>query len=138
MLVPLPLHIDGKFLLSDRYKYFIHFLLDFEYPLQFIKNQCRSLQLREMKYFIVNANLYWKDLLNILFSCLTENEIEGAIEQFHEGVCGVHYNWKATQSRIILAKDVCIGWFKSKKLYSLSNFCRKTKAIFSMSYSSFS
>jgi len=54
-----------------------------------------------MKYCIVNANLYWKDPLNIILLCLTENEIEEVIEQFHEGVCGGHYAWKETTHKIL-------------------------------------
>lgn len=56
-----------------------------------------------MKYCIVNENLYYNDPLNIVLLCLTESETKGVIKQFHEGVCGGHYTWKATTHKILKA-----------------------------------
>ena len=53
-----------------------------------------------MKYFILNENMYWKDPLNILLLYLTKSETRDVIEQFHEGVCGCHYDWKTKKHNI--------------------------------------
>ena len=54
-----------------------------------------------MKYYNVNAKLYWKDPLNILLLCLIESERDGVIEQFHEGVYGGNYAWYETAYKIL-------------------------------------
>ena len=81
-------------MLSDWYKDIVNFLIHFECPTSFSKIQCKTLKLKVVKYYIINANLYWKDPLNILLLCLTESETEGIIDQFHIGFCGGHYAWR--------------------------------------------
>lgn len=81
----------------------MHFLRDFECPFEFTKNQCKTLKLKAIKYCIINANLYWKDPLNILLLFLIESETEGIIDQSHVGICGGHYAWRATTYKILKA-----------------------------------
>lgn len=64
-----PLYIDGK---SDWYQDIVNFLIHFEFPSSFSKRECKTLKLKAVKYCIINANLYWKDPLNILLLCLIE------------------------------------------------------------------
>ena len=96
-----PIHIDEKFLLSNWYQDIVNFLIHFECPTSFSKTQCKTLKLKSIKYYIINANLYWKVPLNILLLCLKESEIEGIIDQFHTGFCGGHYAWRETTYKIL-------------------------------------
>lgn len=59
--------------------------------------------MKTVKYYIINANLYWKDPLNILLLCLKISEIEGIIDQFHIGFCGGHYSWREIAYKILRA-----------------------------------
>ena len=61
----------------------------------------KTINLKAIKYCIINANMYWKDPLNILLLCITESEIEGIIDQFHAGIYEGHYSWRATAYKIL-------------------------------------
>jgi hypothetical protein len=41
-----------------------------------------TLKLQAIKYFIINAKLFWKDPLGFLLYCLTKPETEGVIDEF--------------------------------------------------------
>jgi hypothetical protein len=58
------------------------------------------LKLKATKFCIVNESLYWKDPRGILLSCLTEEEAENTIREFHKGDCGGHHYWKMTVHKI--------------------------------------
>jgi hypothetical protein len=51
----------------------------------------RTLKLHAVKYCIMDSQLYWKDPLVFLLSCLVESKTERVINEFHEGVCGGHH-----------------------------------------------
>ena len=53
-----------------------------------------------------------EDPLGILLLCLAENEVQKALTEFHEGICGGHYSWRATTHKILRAS------FYWPKLYS--------------------
>ena len=57
--------------------------------------------MKAIKYCIINANLYWKYPINIFLLFLTKSEREGIIDQFHVGICGGHYAWRATTYKIL-------------------------------------
>lgn len=76
-------------------------MIHFECPTSFSKTQCKTLKIKSIKYYIINANLYWKDPLNIFLLCLTELETEGIIDHFHTRFCGGHYAWRAIAYKIL-------------------------------------
>ena len=47
--------------------------------------------------------MYWKDSSSILLLCLTENEVEEIMAEFHEGIYGGHYSWRAMAHKILKA-----------------------------------
>jgi hypothetical protein len=51
----------------------------------------------------LGEKLFWKDPGGILLNCLTEEETEGIIIEFHKGVCGGHHAWRATTYKILRA-----------------------------------
>jgi hypothetical protein len=75
----------------------------------------RTLKLHTVKYCIVDNKMYWKDPLGFLLRCLIEFEIENVINEFHEGVCGGHPAWRATNYNILRA-----GYY-SPKLFTYGN-----------------
>jgi hypothetical protein len=46
----------------------------------------RTFKLHEIKYFIIDGWLCWKDPLGFLLCCLKESETKGVIDEFHEEV----------------------------------------------------
>ena len=59
--------------------------------------------MKSQKYIVANGQLYWRDPSGILLLCLTENEVENIMTEFHEGICGGHYSWRATAHKILKA-----------------------------------
>ena len=66
-------------------------------------SKARMLKLHAVKYCIMENQLYWKDPLGFLLSCLVESETERVINEFHEGVCGGNHAWRATTYKILRA-----------------------------------
>ena len=64
-------------------------------------SKVRPLKLHAVKYCIIDDQLYWKDPLGFLLSCLIEYETEGIINEFYEGVCVGHHAWRATSYKIL-------------------------------------
>ena len=56
-----------------------------------------------MSYYIIDKNLYWKDIGGIILNVLLEEEVEKVIEEFHKGDCGGHHYCKATTNNILRA-----------------------------------
>jgi hypothetical protein len=67
------------------------------------KTKDRFLKLKSLKYYILNGNLYRKDVGDMLLNCLLKDEANKALHKFHEGYCGENLNWKATANKILRA-----------------------------------
>ena len=67
------------------------------------KPKYRALRLKSQKYIVSNGQLYWRDPSGTLLLCLTENEVESIMIEFHEGICGGHYSWRAIAHKILKA-----------------------------------
>jgi hypothetical protein len=66
-------------------------------------SKSRTLKLHNVKYYIMDSQLYLKDPLDFLLSCLVESEMETVINEFHEGVCRGHHAWRETTYKILRA-----------------------------------
>jgi hypothetical protein len=49
----------------------------------------------------MDGQLYWKDHLRFLLSCLIEFETKRVINEFHEGVSGGHHAWREMDYKIL-------------------------------------
>ncbi len=68
------------------------------------KTLARILELRAVKFCIINAYLFWKDPRGLLLNCVTEDEAGTFIEEFHNGMCGAHFYWKETINKILIRR----------------------------------
>jgi hypothetical protein len=68
------------------------------------KTRARYLKLKDIKFCILNQNLYWRDPARILLKCLDENEAKKVTTDMHRGVCGGHQHWKDTSLNILRAR----------------------------------
>ena len=78
-------------------------MLTLRCPPNYDKTKYRTLRLRSQKYNVANGRLYWKDPAGILLLCLTEQEVDEVMTEFHEGICGGHYSWRSTAHKILRA-----------------------------------
>jgi hypothetical protein len=86
------------------YSCIIHFLQKLEVSLELSMTQARALKLREIKFFINNNLLYWKDPTGLLLRCLDKEESTEVMHHFHSSICGGHHYWKTTAHKILRAR----------------------------------
>jgi hypothetical protein len=91
------------FLNSPWYADLIFVFHNLQVPPGLTKTKDRFLKLKALKFFILEGNLYWKDLGGILLNCLLKDEVDKVLQDFHTGDCGGHLSWKATANKILRA-----------------------------------
>jgi hypothetical protein len=96
--------IEDKFVSSYWYRDIVSYLLTLQCLGDMTTSKEITLKLHEVKYCIIEGQLYWKDPLGFLLGCLTEAETENVINEFHEGVCGGHHAWRETTYKILRPK----------------------------------
>jgi hypothetical protein len=94
--------VTEDFATSHWYAYLIFVLHHLQDPLRLTKTKARFLKLKAMKYCILDGNLYWKDVGGILLNCLLKDEVDKVMQEFHEGDCGGHLNWKTIAKKILI------------------------------------
>jgi hypothetical protein len=68
------------------YKDIIFFLQDLRPPDGMQRNKVRDLKLKEIKYYLVDKKLYWKDPLGVLLRCLDPHEAQRIMSDFHDSL----------------------------------------------------
>ena len=71
-----------------------------------------------MNFCLYEHDLFWKDPGGILLRCIDE-EAENVTAKMHEGVCGGHRYWKATEFKILRA-----GYYWPKVFLDVSSQVR--------------
>jgi hypothetical protein len=79
------------------------------------KNKARYLNLKEIRYCLVDKILYWKDPLGVILRFLSPQEAQKIMFDFHDILCGEHHFWRTTGYKILrdgyfwptLFTDVC-------------------------------
>jgi hypothetical protein len=93
----------------------IYFLQKLKPPDGMGKSKARALNLKAVRYFLVDQVLYWKHPLGVLLRCLDPQEAQRIMSNFHSSLCGEHHFWKTTAYKILrvgyywptLFTDVC-------------------------------
>jgi len=67
------------------------------------RNKERDLSLKEIRYYLIDQVLYWKDPLGVILSCLDPWEAQKIIFGFHDILCGGHHLWKTVAYKILRA-----------------------------------
>jgi hypothetical protein len=97
------------------YRDIIYFLLELNPPDEMGKSKERDLNLKEVRYFLIDQVLYWRDPLGVILMCLNPQEAQKVTFDFHSSLCGGHHFWKTTDHNILrvgyywptLFTDVC-------------------------------
>ena len=71
-----PPHVSHKFLDSSWYSDIIFVLQNLQAPPKLSKTKAIFLKQKEIKFFMLNDSLYWKDPGGVLLKCLTEVEAQ--------------------------------------------------------------
>ena len=93
--------ISEAFSDSPWYADIIFVLLNLQAPPRFSRTKDRFLNLKGMKFCIIDNALFWKDHGGILLNCLLKDGADKVMEEFHAGDCEVHLYWKTTLDKIL-------------------------------------
>jgi hypothetical protein len=102
------------------YKDIIYFLQELKPPDGMGKIKERYLKLKEIRYFLIDQVLYWKDPLGVLLRCLDPQEAQKIMFDFHESLCGGHHFWRTIAFNILR-----VGYFWSTLF---TDVCAKIRA----------
>ena len=94
-------YISDTFLHSPRYADIIFVLLKLQAPPGLSRTKARFLKLKEMRFFIIDISLFWKDHDGILLNCLLKYEADKVMEEFHASDYGGHLYWKSTADKFL-------------------------------------
>jgi len=83
----------------------------------------RFLKMKASKLCIIDSALFWKNHEGIFLNCLTLNEIDSVMNEFHVGDCGGHLYWKSTADKILRAGFYWPSLFADVKKFVVS--CHK-------------
>jgi len=97
------IQVSENFLHSPWYSDIVYVLQHLSPPPGMAKNKGRTLKLKAARFCILNNALYWKDPGGILLNCLTEEEAQQVMSDFHKGDCGGHLFWKTKANKILRA-----------------------------------
>ena len=61
----------------------------------------RTLKMKANKYVLIVDILFRRNFDGILLRCVDENQAQGLIKEFHEGICGGHFAPTETAHKII-------------------------------------
>jgi hypothetical protein len=97
------------------YKYIIYFLQELRPPDGMGKSKTKYLNIKVVKYRLIDKVLYWKDSLGVLLRCLDPQEGQKIMIDFHDSICRGHHFWTTTTYNILrvgylwptLFTDVC-------------------------------
>jgi hypothetical protein len=59
------------------------------------------LNLKAIRYFLIDQVLHWKDPLGVLLRCLDPQEAQKIIFEFHDNPCGGQHFWMTTNYKIL-------------------------------------
>jgi hypothetical protein len=67
------------------------------------RSKVRDLKLKMIRYSLIDQVLYWKDPLGVLLRCLSPQEAQKVMFEFHGGLCEEHHFSKTTAHKILRA-----------------------------------
>jgi len=79
--------------------------------------------MKASKLCVADGALFWKNHEGILLNCLTMNETDNVMKDFHAGDCGGHLYWKSTVDKILRAGYYWPTLFADVKKFVIS--CHK-------------
>lgn len=115
--------INQTFLQSPWYADICFVLLNLQAPPGLSRTKKRFLKMKASKFCIIDNVLFWKNHEGILLNCLTLNETDNVLKEFHARDCGGHLYWKSTADKILRDVFYWCSLFADVKFFFLS--CHK-------------
>ena len=117
--------ISETFLQSPWYADVCFVLLNLFAPPGLSRTKKRFLKMKALKFCVIDGALFWRNHEGILLNCLTMNETNNVMKEFHAGDCGGHLYWKSTADKILRAGFYWPSLFADVKKFAIS--CHKCR-----------
>eukprot|EP00253_Pinus_taeda_P004552 PITA_04552 len=98
--------ISETFLQSPWYADICYVVLNLCAPPGLSRTKKRFLKMKSLNFCVLDGALFWKNHEGILLNCLTINETNNIMKEFHVGDCGGHLYWKSTADKILKAGEI--------------------------------
>jgi len=95
--------ISQAFLDSPWYADIIYVLQNLQAPSRLSINKSRFLEMKSLKFCIMDNTLFWKNHEGILLNCLLKEEYDKVLQEFHASDCGGHLYWKTKIVKVLRA-----------------------------------
>lgn len=83
------------------YKRIVEYLQAMQCPEGMPHNEKRTLKLQEIRYVIIDGELWWRNLKGLLLRCVDGDKAKDLLIEMHKGACGGHYMAKTTTHKIL-------------------------------------
>jgi len=118
---------NQAFLQSPWYYDICFILLNMCAPPGLSRTKKRFLKMKASKFSVIDNALFWKNHEGILLNCLTLNETDNVMKEFHAGDCGGHLYWKSTADKILRAGYYWPSLFADVKKFVVS--CHNARSL---------
>eukprot|EP00253_Pinus_taeda_P031798 PITA_31798 len=115
--------ISETFMQSPWYTDICFVLLNLCAPPGLSRTRKRFLSMKSSNFCVIDGTLFWKNHEGILLKCLTIDETNSIMKEFHAGDCGGHLYWKSTADKILRAGYYWPSLFANVKKFAVS--CHK-------------
>eukprot|EP00253_Pinus_taeda_P011048 PITA_11048 len=115
--------ISDTFTQSPWYSDICFVLLNLCAPTGLSRTRKRFLRMKSSNFCVLDGALFWKNYEGILLKCLTEDETNSVMREFHAGDCGGHLYWKSMADKILRAGYYWPSLFTDVKEFTAS--CHK-------------
>jgi hypothetical protein len=88
---------------SEWYEDIIFYLRSKKFLVTVNPKKGRTLKMKVNQYVLIADILFRKNFDGTLLICVDENQAQGLIKEFHEGICGGHFSPTTTAQKIIRA-----------------------------------
>jgi len=115
--------ISDTFTQSPWYSDICFVLLNLYAPPGLSRTKKSFLRMKSSNFCVIDGALFWKNYEGILLKCLTKDQTNSVMREFHAGDCGGHLYWKSTADKILRASYYWPSLFTNVKKFTAS--CHK-------------
>eukprot|EP00253_Pinus_taeda_P010676 PITA_10676 len=112
--------ISDTFTQSPWYSDICFVLLNLCAPPGLSRTKKRFLRMKSSNFCVIDGALFWKNYEGIFLKCLTKDETNNVMREFHAGDYGGHLYWKSTADKILRAGYYWPSLFRNVKTFTAS------------------
>jgi hypothetical protein len=88
---------------NEWYSHIIYYLKKLTCPDHLVEHKRRALRVKDMKYFLIENGLRWRNPDEVILICVDKEEVDKLIIKLHARHCGGHFAARTTAHKILRA-----------------------------------